>query len=161
DDELTRARTFQRPLVLVMVKSKLHVSRWASQLRARLRPVDRVGIYGPSAVLVLLPEATPSMSDAFSTELASGSPPLACNTVMFPGAGGRVEELIAAVQTSRAERRAAVIDTSGIIVKNAAMKAVMDTVKRLAQSTIGVLIHGETGSGKEVIAQAIHDGGPR
>src|SRR5690606_36316057 len=31
----------------------------------------------------------------------------------------------------------------------------------LAQSTIAVLVHGETGTGKEVIARAIHEGGPR
>jgi len=42
-----------------------------------------------------------------------------------------------------------------------AMKQVMTTVKRLAQSTIAVLIHGETGTGKEVIATAIHDASPR
>jgi two-component system response regulator AtoC len=47
------------------------------------------------------------------------------------------------------------------VIKNAAMKQVMATVKRLAQSTIGVLLHGETGTGKEVIARAIHEGGPR
>ncbi len=159
-DELTRARTFERPLALVMVKSKGHVSRWASRLRARLRPVDRVGIYGPSSVLVLLPEAAEETAQALCIELASGGD-LACNAVMFPTDGGSVDELLAAVQTTRADRRAAAIDTSGIIVKNTAMKEVMATVKRLAQSTIGVLIHGETGSGKEVIAQAIHDGGPR
>jgi DNA-binding NtrC family response regulator len=65
------------------------------------------------------------------------------------------------VQANRTDRRAAPVDTAGIVVKNAAMKEVMATVKRLAQSTIGVLIHGETGSGKEVIAQAIHEGGSR
>jgi two-component system response regulator AtoC len=69
--------------------------------------------------------------------------------------------LIAAVQSGRGDRRSVPIDTSGIIVKNTAMKEVMATVKRLAQSTIGVLINGETGSGKEVVAQAIHDGGSR
>jgi transcriptional regulator with PAS, ATPase and Fis domain len=41
------------------------------------------------------------------------------------------------------------------------MKQLMTTVKRVAQSTIAVLIHGETGTGKEVIARAIHDSGPR
>jgi DNA-binding NtrC family response regulator len=34
-------------------------------------------------------------------------------------------------------------------------------VKRLAASNIAVLIHGETGTGKEVIARAIHEGGAR
>jgi len=162
-DELTRARTFERPLALVMVKGTKdgHVSRWASRLRARLRPVDRVGIYGPSSVLVSLPEASSELVRALAEDLTGGDPPLQCNAVMFPADGGSVDELIAAVQSSRGDRKPAPIDTSGIIVKNAAMKEVMATVKRLAQSTIGVLIHGETGSGKEVIAQAIHDGGPR
>jgi DNA-binding NtrC family response regulator len=48
-----------------------------------------------------------------------------------------------------------------VVVKNPAMKEVMATVKRLAHSTIAVLIHGETGTGKEVVARANHDGGPR
>ena len=163
-DELTRARTFQRPLALMMVKSTTktgHVSRWASRLRAQLRPVDRVGIYGPSSVLVSLPEASPEMVQALSIELSAGEPPLQCTSAMFPADGGSVDELIAAAQSGRAKSTLGPIDTSGIIVKNTAMKEVMTTVKRLAQSTIGVLIHGETGSGKEVIAQAIHDGGPR
>jgi len=160
-DELTRARTFQRPLALLMVKSTAHVSRWASRLRAQLRPVDRVGIYGPSSVLVSLPEASDELVRALSDELAAGEPKLQCNAAMFPMDGGSVDELIAAVQSTRADRRSVPIDTSGIIVKNAAMKEVMATVKRLAASTIGVLINGETGSGKEVIAQAIHDGGSR
>jgi DNA-binding NtrC family response regulator len=154
-DELTRARTFQRPLALMMVRGakKEHVSRWASRLRAHMRPVDRVGIYGPSSVLVSLPEATPEMVQALSIELA----PLVVTAAMFPMDGGSVDELIAAAQSGRAKPA----PTEGIIVKNAAMKEVMATVKRLAQSTIAVLIHGETGSGKEVIAQAIHDGGSR
>jgi two-component system, NtrC family, response regulator AtoC len=160
-DELTRARTFARPLALLLVKSTAHVSKWAARLRVRLRPVDRVGLYGPQAVLVSLPEATPDLLHALVGELSGGEPTLACNAVMFPADGGSVDELIAAVLSGRADRRSQPIDTSGIIVKNTAMREVMATVKRLAASTIGVLIHGETGSGKEVIAQAIHDGGSR
>jgi FHA domain-containing protein len=60
EDELTRARTFKRSLALVMVQSvkDSHVSRWAHRIRSRLRPVDRAGVYGPSALIVLLPECT-------------------------------------------------------------------------------------------------------
>jgi DNA-binding NtrC family response regulator len=161
-DELTRARTFQRPLALVMVRSTSkegHVSRWASRLRARLRPVDRVGVYGPTSVLVSLPEASIEMTQALSVELGGGDPPLVVNAVMFPADGRSVDELLDAVQSP--SRKSQPIDTSGMIVKNAAMKEVMTTVRRLASSAISVLINGETGSGKEVIAQAIHDGGTR
>ena len=163
-DELTHARTFERPLALLMVKSTAkdgHVSRWASRVRARLRPVDRVGLYGPTSVLVSLREATPEMTRAIAAELGGGEPPLTVSTVMFPADGSSVDELLAAALAGRGDRKSVPIDTAGIVVKNAAMKQVMATVKRLAQSTINVLVHGETGSGKEVIAQAIHDGGPR
>lgn len=161
-DELMRARTFQRSLALMMITAKdAHVGRWASRLRAWLRPVDRVGVYGPSAVLVSLPEVTTEQAQTLTSALAGGDPALACNTVWFPADGSSAEELIAAVRATPGEQRPQILDSAGMIVKNAEMKAVMAMVKRLAASTINVLIHGETGSGKEVIAKAIHDGGAR
>jgi len=166
-DEVTRARTFQRPLALVLVRAPNakdgHVSKWAPRLRARLRAVDRVGIYGPAAVLVSLPEATPEMVQSLAAALTGGQPALACSAVMFPADGSSVDELIAALQVStRIGGTAAPEPEAGpVIVKNAAMRVVMATVKRLAASPIAVLINGETGTGKEVIARAIHEGGPR
>lgn len=41
------------------------------------------------------------------------------------------------------------------------MKAVVDRLKRIAPTDAGVLITGETGSGKDVVAQAIHHNSPR
>jgi DNA-binding NtrC family response regulator len=166
-DEIVRARTFQRPLALMMVRSttgrERHVSTWANRLRARLRPVDRVGIYGPSAVLVALPEPTPPLVSGLVRELSGGDPPLTAAAVMFPADGGSVEELIAALHVARRtdERTTIPPDDGPVVIKNTAMKQVMSTVKRLAASTIAVLINGETGTGKEVIARAIHDGGSR
>ncbi|HMG21834.1 MAG TPA: sigma 54-interacting transcriptional regulator, partial [Kofleriaceae bacterium] len=169
-DEIVRARTFQRPLALLMVRGAGakdgHVSRWASRLRIGLRPVDRVGIYGPSAVLVSLPEASPEAVHALAAALSGGDPPLTCGAVSYPADGASVDELIAALQVAtRAGRAPDQADKAGdpvaIVVKNPAMKQVMATVKRLAQSQVAVLIHGETGTGKEVIARAIHDGGSR
>jgi DNA-binding NtrC family response regulator len=167
-DEIVRARTFDRPLALLMVRAASakdgHVSRWASRLRMALRPVDRVGIYGPAAVLVLLPEASPDAVHAVAAALSGGEPALTCGAVSYPADGGSVDELIAALQAAtRTGRRAPDKAGDGVamVVKNPAMKEVMATGKRLAHSTVAVLIHGETGTGKEVVARAIHDGGPR
>jgi DNA-binding NtrC family response regulator len=44
----------------------------------------------------------------------------------------------------------------GMIAAGAAMKAVAREVERLAASTVSVLVQGETGTGKEVVASAIH-----
>ena len=167
-DEITRARTFGRPLALMLVRGPKaangHVNRWANRLRVALRPVDRVGLFGPSAVLVALPEATADALQSLMAKLAAGDPPLQCGAVTFPTDGGSPDELIAALQVAKRSDRSAArdpLEASAVIIKNTAMKQVMATVKRLAQSTIAVLINGETGAGKEVIARAIHDGSPR
>ncbi len=52
-------------------------------------------------------------------------------------------------------------DRSGIIGKSAALTQVLDTVARVAPTDAPVLILGENGTGKELIAQAIHANSPR
>jgi two-component system, NtrC family, response regulator HydG len=47
-----------------------------------------------------------------------------------------------------------------IIGKSPPMRAIFDLVHRVANSTANVLITGESGSGKEMIARAIHGSGP-
>jgi DNA-binding NtrC family response regulator len=45
----------------------------------------------------------------------------------------------------------------GVIVRDPAMQEVYDLVRRVAGCSLSVLVLGETGAGKEVIAAAIHD----
>lgn len=48
-----------------------------------------------------------------------------------------------------------------LIGSSVAMNAVLEKVKRIAQSSVTVLIRGESGTGKEMIARAIHVQSPR
>ena len=48
-----------------------------------------------------------------------------------------------------------------IVGRSAALEAVLQQVERVAPTTSTVLIQGETGTGKELIAQAIHNVSPR
>ena len=52
-------------------------------------------------------------------------------------------------------------DKKFVIGKSRAMKEVMKLVQRVAPTTTNVIIYGETGTGKELIANAIHEMGPR
>lgn len=48
-----------------------------------------------------------------------------------------------------------------IVGETPSMKAVMNLAQRAAESSVSVLITGETGTGKEVLANFIHQAGPR
>lgn len=48
-----------------------------------------------------------------------------------------------------------------LIYASKSMQQVVDRLKRIAPTDVGVLITGETGTGKDVIAQAIHQNSPR
>jgi len=49
----------------------------------------------------------------------------------------------------------------GVVGTSAAMNNVISLLKRIAPTNASVLIQGETGTGKELVAQAIHHNGPR
>ena len=49
----------------------------------------------------------------------------------------------------------------GIVARSAAMERVMDLVERLTESESSVVIQGETGTGKELIARSLHVNSPR
>jgi DNA-binding NtrC family response regulator len=51
--------------------------------------------------------------------------------------------------------------TSGPVLASPAMQAVYATARQVARGAISVLLLGETGVGKEVLARAIHDASPR
>ena len=48
-------------------------------------------------------------------------------------------------------------DVPGLVAASPTMQEIGRTVERLAQSNVSVLIQGETGTGKEMVARAIHE----
>ena len=45
----------------------------------------------------------------------------------------------------------------GVVAQSPAMRKVVQSIVRLANSQVTVLLHGETGTGKEVLARALHE----
>ncbi|HET6338081.1 MAG TPA: sigma 54-interacting transcriptional regulator [Polyangiales bacterium] len=49
------------------------------------------------------------------------------------------------------------VEVPGVIAQSPAMRKVLQSIGRLAGSNVTVLLQGETGTGKEVLARALHD----
>src|SRR6266567_3302654 len=58
-------------------------------------------------------------------------------------------------------REGEIMTLSELIGSSARFQAVLDDVRVVAPAECAVLVHGETGTGEELIARAIHDSGPR
>lgn len=82
----------------------------------------------------------------------------------------RLEKLLASVRDSIEQRRALVaaeaglarqLEFCGMIGRSPAMQSLFDQVRRYAPHLRTALVSGETGTGKELVARALHAVGPR
>ena len=183
--EFSRAKTLGRGLSLLMVRlPDQSAGGWFSPLRSSLRSFDRVALYSVDTVEILLPEADADQARALAKDLvAAAGSQACCGTASYPGHAASAAELVfgaraalreaghrGPVQTAIApgERApespadAAQSEASpSKMTQSEAMGRVYATIDRLASSAIPVLIEGETGVGKEVVARAIHERGKR
>ncbi len=176
-DELVRARTFRRPIALLMIRAlgegELHVSGWVPRLRNTLRPVDRMALYGDTAVLAALVETDRDRARTVASALVEGDrlgePTLLCGVSLHGAhAGELVDQARQLCRRARPDRRVVLEgdDPEGPVAASPVfasprMRELRHLVERVAVSNIPVLIHGETGSGKEVVARAIHTSSQR
>jgi len=151
EDEVERARTFGRGLAVLMF-------RWpgaVKPLRERLRSVDRLALYADGIFEVLLPEA--SADDASRFLVPSKG---IAGVAVYPKDGLSAEALLEAARDAM-QGDVAKPPPAPLVSVSPAMQAIFATVDRVASSVIPVLIRGETGVGKEVLARAIHEKSPR
>jgi DNA-binding NtrC family response regulator len=169
-EELSRIVEYERELSLVVARG---ASRDPEALLAavadRLRVIDTAAPLGGGFVAALLPErggdealglaralaeldggrvavgVATAPHDGIDADAVLGAARAACATAE-PGAVRRASEAIEII-TAGPQR---------ILVADPAMARLYELARRLARSAIPILIHGETGSGKELAAAAIH-----
>ena len=187
-DEVVRAKFFGRKLAVMTVASaqgaKAHIGRSCARIGELLRPVDRMALYSAETVEILLPEMAREGALNLARTIAAlrieGAGPLRVGVTVYPisarGADELIEQALDAVRRANAERRVECAparpwgvakemprprEQEAPVIASAVMRELYEDASRLARATMTVLIHGETGAGKEAVAQAVHDLGPR
>jgi len=178
--EVDRGLRYRRSFALVMLRIDSESDSVAADdtvdaISARLRPMDVFAEYGPEDYAILLPEAgreaAREMVGRIVHEIHTATPRVQAQAglALFPEHGTEAEELVSRARAALLEaRRSGQVDlvagppeetaASGddLIVNDPQMERVYALVRKVADHPITVLISGETGVGKEVVAQALH-----
>jgi two-component system, NtrC family, response regulator AtoC len=173
EEELERLLLYGRPMAIMVAQfesSGVDRLQLARALGGQLRMIDLVGWDNDRQVLLLLNETdskrAPFALDRIRAALSRLSPVARVGYAISPGDGFKFEALVARACADRPVDGA--LDTGPIRIGNQELVAVDLTMRRLfalidrlAKADLAVLITGETGSGKEVAAQALHAWSPR
>jgi two-component system, NtrC family, response regulator AtoC len=175
-DEVERSHIFKRSFAVLHVRAeggRASEGAVGPFVRTLLRTIDRVGVYGPGTVEVVLPEASEPDAMATAHALAAaqreGIPRLVVGVATYPACSG-AEELLAFSRAAaqRATKDEPVVvhhpagdeneaDPTELVAESPKMKALLALVDRVAKSHLPILVLGETGSGKEIIARRVHE----
>ena len=176
DREVQRADSFGRSTALLLFRAAPggsgHIGQWLPELRLGLRPFDRVSLYSDDTVEVLMPEMEVEEAREAGRKILRISGDLRGSLATCPGHADSAELLQAAAVRAlqRASARLPLTEAPQItlgaieppadgerpVAVSASMREVLETAERLASKAIPILILGETGTGKEIVAQVLH-----
>lgn len=171
--EVKRARFLARQFCVVLMTPHAATtsSEWWQQLMQRLRPMDCAGVYSSKIAELILPETEPTEGHKIAKEICDeiGAK---CAIAAFPRTATTGQRLLESARSTlrlatggvsineappQSTRTLSSIDDEAPIAESKSMREVFALVDRVARAAVPVMVCGETGSGKEVIAQAIHE----
>jgi transcriptional regulator with PAS, ATPase and Fis domain len=125
-----------------------------------LRAMDVIGYYGPSEHEVLIVDTTEEDVRVVTEKLAQafhsdGVTP-SIGVALFPRDARSPYELMERASAAALGQKVSSATATPLVIANAAIQNLDRIVHRIAAGTISVLITGETGVGKEVLAERIH-----
>ncbi|MEO8704131.1 MAG: sigma 54-interacting transcriptional regulator [Kofleriaceae bacterium] len=173
--EVDRGLHYQRRfgLILLALSGPVELCDEASdRISASLRPMEAIAEYAPGVLAMVMPEldleATRRAARLLVTTATTNQPDLvvAVGVAVFPDhsttVGGLISRARGALEVARQTTESIVgvppedVPVNELVIQDPQMLRVYELVRKVADHPISVLVRGETGVGKEVIAAAIH-----
>ncbi|HEV7555465.1 MAG TPA: sigma 54-interacting transcriptional regulator, partial [Kofleriaceae bacterium] len=159
EDECARAARSGGSFALLHMILDRPATSVQGRLAAFLRAGDVVAVYAPSELEILLVDTTPAQGERalarLEQELASAEIPARVGASWFPR-DGREPATLASRARDRAHGSAPDEAASDVVIADERMTALHELVARVAATDITVLLLGETGVGKEILAEMVH-----
>jgi DNA-binding NtrC family response regulator len=160
EDECARALRHDAHFVLVHLVLDDPETEIHDLLAGCLREGDVVASYGPGELEIMLLDTVPDQAGRvirrLESALANRKEGARIGSSWYPR-DGRDPSTLAARARARAHGNVGELaDASDIVVVDERMTALHELVARVAAADISVLLQGETGVGKEIIAERIH-----
>ncbi len=157
-EECARQTRSQQPLAMLRIQLAGALQTAMLALGSALRPSDVLSLYVPGQYDIVLPDTDARgvevIVDRLRRELGTSIGSL--HMAAFPRDGRTSAELLEAL--SRPSEPPA---REALRLPSPCMAEVYALVERVAGGTSSILIQGETGVGKDHVAQLIHDASPR
>jgi transcriptional regulator with GAF, ATPase, and Fis domain len=161
DEECARAQRSGGTFAVVRIHCRTpDASRAVEEcLCTELHAMDVIGYYGPSeheALLVdIKPEDVPKITAKLASALEAAGAPSKLGVALYPNDARNPYELLSRASAFALGQRPNT-SSGSLVIPNAAIQNLDRIVHRIAGGTISVLVTGETGVGKEVLAERIH-----
>jgi two-component system, NtrC family, response regulator AtoC len=179
EQEIERSVRYGRPFALAVVEEPgdAFASAAVAVALSSLRAMDAAALDGDRLV-VLLPELVGEEVDAAVRRLVASLAQAAgagvrAGVAACPADGCDPDTLLAAARSAAAAAKSGEVASAGagtlvfelgervLLVADPPMRRLVELARRLASADLSVLVTGETGTGKENIALALHRWSPR
>ena len=166
EEECARAAETRMPFAIIRlaVDGNLPASAIADMIAPALRTSDMLALYGPSDYEIFLPATSPDLVSAINNDLIgrlrAQSIVARTGTASHPRDGQTPEALVACA-SERLRGHDTPPPVEGVIVEDPRMRRAYQLATSAARGVISVLVVGETGVGKDVMATQIHKLSPR
>ena len=176
--EIERARELGRGAAVVALAFEgggVTHEKLEAHLEGELRSIERLAFTGPYEAIVLLPERSADDAErrahGWLAKLDAEGLPARAAVAAYPADTSDPDALVAMARAAAAAakmgdvargavaRATIAIGDDEVIAADPTMLALFKLLERVAPADLPVLVQGETGSGKELVARALHEWG--